>query len=134
MSTIKVSVMAPTRAMLEADPTGETWVEIKPPTWTEETIREGLRAKRTHYFDKDGQWRTQTELNLNTLWLWEIWLTYVNTNMEVEVGDVTIVFLPKTKMTQADFFDHLTKCGGDIINEWHQKVVEVVQDWRYPFL
>ena len=140
MSTIKVSEMAPVQVNLEADPTGETWVQIQPPKWEEEVIREGFRSKRVHFVDTDGQFRTQTDINLYDLWMWEIWLTYVNTNLEVEITDnkedtahELVSFLPKEDMTQLDFFRKLRQCGTMVVSEWHRLVMDVVEQWKFPF-
>ena len=138
MAKIKVSAMVPERRELRtADPTGETWVKIKPPGYEEEIERGRLTSKRSYHYTDSGYPVTNVDVNTRLLWAEEIWLTYVETNLEVEMGqgeDVeTITFEPRAKSARGEFMEALAKLPPAIVYEWHAMVVDVVPEWTSPF-
>jgi len=137
--TIKVSTPVPETRYLEiSDETGETYVIIKPPDYAAETARGRMLDKRTLVED-GGFYRTRVEVNLNELWALEIWLTYVETNLEVEYVDKdgeptrTIAFPPRKDISRTEFMTRLGALPPGIVYEWRLKVLEVVPDWAVPF-
>lgn len=139
MAKIQVSASVPEKRELESiDPTGETWVIVKPPTWQEEKRRGRMLSKRKDYFDENGLPATEIDVNTRELTEAELWLTYVDTNLEVDLMDgdevvETITFEPKEKTSVNDFLTKLNKLPGSIVYAWREAVVSVVPDWRYPF-
>ncbi|NIV30507.1 MAG: hypothetical protein GWN58_13715 [Anaerolineae bacterium] len=139
MATITASTpVAQTRYLSVSDPTGETFVVIKPPDYGAETERGELLSKRT--LVPDGTMlRTQVETNLNQLWALELWLTYVETNLVVEFEDdqgnttKTVRFEPRDQMSRAEFLNRLAQLPPGVVYEWHACVVDVVRDWSVPF-
>jgi len=131
--------MVPQQVPLSADPSGETWVVVKPPGWAEEKRRGGMLANRTDYFDESGMPATRVDVNIRELADVEIWLTYVETNLEVELLDEdgkveeTITFKPKAEEDPAGFVRKLSKLPSYIVYSWRAAVVDVVPDWRHPF-
>lgn len=138
MAKIQAS-MVPERRELSVDPSGETFVVVKPPSWVEERQRAEMLKERTDYFDERGMPKTDINVNTRELTELEIWLTYVETNLEVEFKDKdgkvekVITFEPKEDIEPREFFRKLAELPGSIVYSWREAVVDVVPDWRYPF-
>ena len=133
---ITVSAQVPTTKYLTAtDPSGETYVVIRPPDFAVESERDQILKKRS----MDAEGRVNVEVNLSALWAVEIWLTYVETNLHVqftdEQGEVVkeIKFEPRDKMTRDEFIRRLGELPPGIVYEWHMRLIEVVRDWAVPF-
>jgi hypothetical protein len=139
MATIQASTpVAQTRYLSISDPSGETYVVIRPPDYQAETERGQMLSKRT--LVPDGTMlRTQVDTNLNELWALELWLTYVETNLVVEFKDEkgevvkTIKFEPRDQMSRGEFLNRLGQLPPGIVYEWHSCVVDIVRDWAVPF-
>ena len=139
---IKVSKVLPERRYLQvSDPSGETYVLIRQPTSAGVKERGQMLANRTPMVI-DGYYHTQVNVNVEQLRLLEIWLTYEETNLKVEVldeeGEVaeTIEFQPRGQITRAEFMrrlERLMDVAYGIVVEWSQKVREVVPQWDSPF-
>lgn len=135
MATIKVSTLVPqTRELREADPTGKTWVKIKPPGFEQEMERARLTTSRSYRLGE-----VQVNHNSRLLMADEIWLTYAGTNLEVEIvldeeGNSEIVkFKPPGETNRGEFMDSLLKLPPKVVNEWHAMVMDVVPEWNVPF-
>jgi len=133
---IKVSTQVDkTKYLKTTDPSGETYVVIRPPDFGMESERDEILKQRS--MDRAG--RVNVEVNLSTLWAIEIWLTYVETNLHVqytdEQGEVVkeIKFEPKDQMTRDQFLRRLGELPPGMVYEWHMRLVEVVPDWAVPF-
>lgn len=136
---ITISTPVPETHFLSiSDPTGETYVIIKPPDYAAESERGKMLEKRT-LVPVSGFLRTQVEVNLNELWALEIWLTYVETNLVVEFTDKdgevekTIKFESREDIRRPEFMRRLGQLPPGLVYEWHTQVVEVVPDWAVPF-
>lgn len=138
MAKIKVSASVPEqRELTQCDSTGETWVLIRPPGWSEEKRRGRMLSNAEMYF-VDGMPATRVDVNQRELWELEIWLTYEDTNMVVEIenedGDIEeISFKPRGQITAVEFVENLSKLPPSIVQEWRSAVVDVVPAWFYPF-
>ena len=121
-----------------SDPTGETYVVIRPPDYAAERARSELLKHRS-FIPEGNNLRTQVEVNLNDLWALEIWLTYQETNLHVifrdEDGEITreIEFEPRGQITREEFMQRLGELPPGIVYEWRAAVVDVVRDWAVPF-
>lgn len=141
MAKITISTFTPQRRELRsADPTGETWVKIKPPGMEEEIQRSRMTSKRTYKYDDEGFMEVSIDSNTRLLWAEEIWLTYVDTNLDVVMEgagddgeDLEITFDPRKKTDYSTFMQHLLRLPRQIFYEWHHMVTDVVPEWRRPF-
>jgi hypothetical protein len=131
--------MVPEQRKLEViDPTGETWVIVRPPGWEEDKRRGELLRNRRYSYDERGFLVTEVDCNIRELWEAEIWLTYENTNLDVDIeqgGEVlkTITFDPRDETKFDEFMDKLGELPPFIIRAWRGAVVDIVRDWRNPF-
>lgn len=145
MSTITISTMVPqTKKLLQADPDGGVWVRIRPPDFYAESERAHVVERVTRSYDAVTKMPTATEeYNSVELAMLEIWLTYQETNLAVNLvrgfddeGNPTdtelIKFEPRDKESRADFLTKLGKLPPQIVNEWHAHVRVVVPAWS-PF-
>lgn len=141
MAKITVSAAVPQRRELRGiDESGETFVMIRPPGLQERLSRGRLVSKQFSYYNADGAMVTGIDCNPVDLAIQEIWLTYENASLIVEIeseeGTETISFEPRDKITYQDFMAKLNKVGSasfGIISEWHLMVLDVVPGWRNPF-
>jgi len=135
MPVIKISEFLPQeRKMNRVDPSGETWVKIKPPDMEAESLRQNLLTRKRFHFDDQGQIESvEVAVNNGELYAAEIWLTYEDTNGEYDIGGEVVKFEPRSKETRAAFLTKLVKLPPAIVWEWHSKVVDVVRDWQNPF-
>lgn len=141
MAKITISTFTPERRELRsADPSGETWVKIKPPGMEEEIQRGRLTSKRTYRYDDEGFMEVAIDTNTRLLWAEEMWLTYKDTNLHVVLEgagdddeDVEITFKPRSKTDYQEFMKALLQLPRQIFYEWHHLVTDVVPEWRRPF-
>lgn len=140
MAKKQISANVPERRELtEWDPTGETWVLVRPPGWAEDKQRGRMLTDREYTFDKNGFPVTKVDVNTRDLWEVEIWITYQNTNLEAELVDADgkvvdkISFKERDKIEYDEFMENLSKLPPETVAEWRAAVVDVVPDWRYPF-
>ena len=138
--TIKISTMVPQIIPLtRLDPTGETKVTVVPPGWNEERIRGGLLAKRKYSRDDIGRLVTEVDCNIRELWESEIWLTYGESNVVVEIDrgtdepETLSIVGDKDSVTFKEFMTTLEKMPPQVVYAWHEAVAQVVEDWRNPF-
>ena len=142
MPAIKVSKLLPEKHVLNlSDPTGGTHVIVQPPTPGAIHERAQELSKRTPTFI-EGYYHTQVDVNTERLRHLEIWLTYHDTNLEVQVTDEdgeiaeTITFKPREQTTRREFMASLNRLAAvayGILIEWQQKVRETVPQWDTPF-
>ena len=122
----------------------DTWALIAPASYSVETRRSAMIGKgRTVNVSRD-RISTGIEANLAALFSLEIWLTYVDTNLEVELpekigedGEVAtwnkITFGPRKEETQRSFMEKIEQLPLYIVYDWHNQVTNVVPEWRVPF-
>ena len=138
---VKISAVVPQKVYLEeTDLSGETYVEIRPPTYREHAEREGfLSANRRVSLANSGEVQIGNNANFAQLAALEVWLTYQSTNLTVQFVDDEgkvvdeVSFKPREKMTREEFFEALYKLPASIVEEWHRAVLQVVPDWSIPF-
>lgn len=143
MARITVSAATVQRRELKgADPTGETFVMIRPPGMTECQQRAGLLSRHFSYWNTQGNLVQGTDCNAVDLAKHEIWWTHDDTNLEVDIesdnGEIeTVTFKSKRDTSYSEFMESLNKLGTPsaihIFNEWHSMVLGVVPAWRNPF-
>jgi len=129
---IKISAMTPVKKELDrADPSGETYVMIKPITYRDDMMRGELLKER----EVSSEGRASKGLNMYLLRAEEMWLTYADGHitLEDEDGKQSQPFSPREEMTRAGFMEALSALPSNIALEWHQKMVEVNPDWAFPF-
>lgn len=139
---IKVSKPVPVKKFLDiSDPTGETYVIIRPPSPGAINERAMELSKRTPTVS-EGYYHTQVDVNTERLHRLEIWLTYEDTNLKIEVTDddgevvEVIEFKPRNLMTRREFeetLDRIAVVAYGVLVEWNQRVREVVPQWDSPF-
>ena len=138
---LEVSAMVPEmRRLLNNDPSGDTWVKIKPPGFEEEKQRGQLLKKRSYSYDDDGYLNTDVDCNVRQLWATELWLTFEEANIHVKFVDDEGETVKEVKMvgtkddyTYSEFMEKLNALPTNIIYEWRSAVVDVIPDWRNPF-
>jgi len=139
MAKITISALVPERRELRtADPTGETWVKIQPPGYAAETERGRLTSKRSFYYNDAGFSVTDIDVNTRLLWAEEIWLAYIDTNLDVDIEQedgtvVNITFEPRDEISRGEFMGKLAQLPSPIVYEWHAMLVDVVPEWSSPF-
>ena len=136
---IKVPAPVPVKKdLVETDPTKKTWVIFKPPNFAAETERSEMLSQRS-IIPTPGGLRTQVDVNLHALWAVDLWVTYVETNLEIEFTDEdgkvvdSAKFAPRAEMGRAEFMRQLNKLPPSVVYEWHATMLEVVPDWAIPF-
>lgn len=127
--SIKTSAIAPVKKeLIRVDPSGETYVMIKPITYRDDMMRGELLKERevSSAYGSKG-------LNIYILRAEELWLTYASAHivLEDEDGKQTEPF--SEEMTRTAFMEALSALQPAIVLEWHQMLVEVNPDWAFPF-
>jgi len=122
----------------------DTWVLIKPPSYSTAIARAAIAGKGRSINVSSERVSTSLEANLAYLFANEIWLTYQDTNLVVEIpkkwneeGEVSewdkITFEPREDETMRSFMDKIEKMPLSIVYDWHNQVCDVVPEWRIPF-
>lgn len=123
---IKISAMTPQKKILsEADPSGDTYVMIKPVSYRDDMAR--------GEFLKEREIATGKGINMYTLRAEELWLTYAGVHIVLESEDDKQAQPFSEGMTKASFMEALSALHTDVVLEWHSKMVEVNPDWAFPF-
>jgi len=141
MARAKISAAVPERKLLRSlDMDGGQWVVVKPPTWVEEMARgQLLTARSTSFDDTTGMPITSVDVNTRQLWLEEIWLTFNEGHIDVEIehaGEPPVVVTIQgthDDFSRQDFMQRLVQLPSNVITEWHARVTEVVPAWHFPF-
>ncbi len=140
MPRVTISAIGPERKELYTlDEEGSQWVAIRPPAWPEEMARGDLLKSRSVSLDELGFPVTRVEVNLRYLWPEEIWLTYDEADIDVEIekpdGTSVVVAInkPRDQYTRREFMNLLVQLPSNVITEWHAYVLQVVPAWQYPF-
>ena len=141
MTKITLSNLLPQQKVLySVDPEGAVFVSIKPPGMEDEVIRSSHTSKRSYENAASGALLTHVELNTRALWAEELWLTYNDANIEIQLDmgpdtdDILVnIDRPREKFTRTQFMQELGKLPSQVINEWHFNVLEVVPLWTSPF-
>ena len=140
MAKITISDMVPQEVkLLRLDKTGETKVWINPPSWRDDKMRGAMLSNRRHYIDEMNRWVVQVDCNVRELWEMEIWLSFSQAYIDVDIAQqdgniktVTIVG-SKSDFTYEKFMKLLSEMPPQIIYAWHEAVVNTVPEWRDPF-
>ena len=123
--------------LTQADPSGETWLLFRRPTWRDDELR-GELLKDTRLVMTDGGLTKQVQVNPYLLRSEEIWILYIDGNLVIEnsKGERTSLLKPKNEMTKEVFMQVLgdPRLGMDVAWEIHNRMIEeAAPDWRYPF-
>jgi hypothetical protein len=115
------------------DPDDKTWVKVKPHSWQDDLERgEFLRTRNYTSTNAVG-----TDVNNYALMQLEIWLTYEDSCIEVELpdGKTARLFKPRKDMSRSEFFEALAdpRLPPRFILAWHTFVIQMNGDWRLPF-
>lgn len=139
MPITAVSTTPVKKLLDESDESGQSWVLILPASQRHEEMRgEHLKDRTFAYDDRYGV-VSKVNVNLYSLHVEELWILYAGAHIELvetlEDGKQTTSqpFKPQNEMTYAVFVTALGKLPRAAINEWHDKLVEVNPDWRFPF-
>ncbi len=122
----------------------DTWVLIKPPSYRTAILRAAIAGQGRSITVTANKVTNNAEANVARLFASEIWLTYQDTNLEVEIpqkwdenGEVTewkkIVFEPREDETVRSFTDKVEDLPLHIVYDWHDQVCVIVPEWRIPF-
>jgi len=138
---IKAASVIPVKKVLDGvDPSGETWVQIKPATYRDEMVRGEMLKDRQYAIDDEYGVVTKVGVNLYQLHAEEIWICYHSAQIKIESTDektgkaiVQEPFKPKEKMGRGEFMAELARLPRAVVSEWHRRVTEVNSDWQYPF-
>jgi hypothetical protein len=129
---IKVSGMAPTKKHLDGvDPSGDSWVLIKPITYRDDMRRGELLKERETATTRAGS--VTKGINMYLLRAEELWLTYGGAHIVLEDKDGEETQPFSDEMTKTEFMAALESLEPPIVLEWHMKLVEVNPDWAFPF-
>lgn len=126
---IKVSEMTPVKKHLTGvDPSGDSWVLIKPITYRDDMQRGELLKER-----EMGAGGAGKGINMYLLRAEEIWITYANAHIVLEDEDGKEAQPFTEEMTKKEFMTVLEGLLPAVVFEWHGKLVEVNPDWAFPF-
>lgn len=138
---IQVSqLLSVTKPLVLSDPSGSTTVTIKQPTPRALGIREDELSNRTPR-TIDGYLHTEVRVNKITLRHLELWLTFEDCTVEIEVthsetGEIEETISFESDMTRAKFMQAVGKINAlipGVLIEWQLAVREVVPQWDSPF-
>jgi len=132
---IHISAMTPVKKILvQSDPSEDSWVMIRPITYRDDLQRGELLKEREVASDAYGGSMTKG-INMYRLRAEELWLTYADAHiiLEDEDGEQSEPFSPHDEMGKANFMQALASLSPAVVLEWHRRMVEVNQDWAYPF-
>lgn len=145
MPTVRISTLMPeTKKLLQIADDGSVWVQIQPPDFLAERERAQLKEQVTHSVDSfTGAPTFMQNFNSADLSMLEIWLSYKDSNIDVEItighdedGEPSsfehLKFGPREKESRAAFLEKLGKLPPVIVNEWHTRVLQVIPSWN-PF-
>jgi len=135
------TAVAQTKKLFSLDPEGGIWVRVRPPGFAEEMERADLTSTRSQTLSPDMRPVIETHINPLALMLTEIWLTFDESNIDVDVQsrrdpqeyEQVNLALPRSKITRQEFMERLAALPQQVINEWRERVMEVVPAWRSPF-
>jgi len=135
---IKAAETAPVKVVLtEADPSGETYLLFRRPTWRDDELR-GELLKDTQVVMTDNGIAKRVTVNPYLLRTEEIWILYFDGSLVVEdlQGKQESLLRPKAEMTRDAFMAALRdpRLATEVLWEIHNKLIEAVaSEWRYPF-
>ena len=139
---VKAGPTQPVKKLLDSsDPSGDTWVMIKPATYRDDILRgELLKDSRLVASGVQGV-GMQSFVNQYALRAEEIWLTFEGAHLvlegEDEKGKISAEepFKDKTRAnwSRGEFMDALDLLPPFVVIEWSRKVIEVNADWALPF-
>ena len=135
---IKASETTPVKVVLtQADPSGETYLMFRRPTWRDDELR-GELLKDTHMVMTDNGIAKRVQVNPYLLRSEEIWILYMDGNLVVEdtQGNRDSLLKPRKDMSKEQFMNVLRdpRLDTDVLWEIHNKMIaEVASDWRFPF-
>lgn len=126
--TIKAADTVPVKKELrECDPSGDTWVMIRPITFRDDLLRGDFLGG-----------------NKALLKAQELWITYPTKEeldgrppchivIEDKAGNESEPFGDKEEMGRQKFIEALEKLDPEIVFEWYKKMLELNPGWTYPF-
>ena len=138
MATIKISALVPQLRNLTSLGDG-AWVKIRPPTYEEELQRGQLISRRSYSYDDTGRQVIQVDVNPRLLWAEELWLTYQEANIDIEIeyedsATERVTFdKPRGSITRGTFMENLAKLPPNVIYEWRAMMLDIVPGWSSPF-
>jgi hypothetical protein len=131
------------KELLSSDPSGDTWVMVRPITWRDDLVRgEQLKNKQTRL---EAMAVTKaTVVNSYSLRAHELWITYPSKDelsgakpchivVEHPDGSTSEPFGDKEEMGMQGFMQALEQMPPNLVLEWHNKMIEVNPGWAYPF-
>jgi len=134
------AVLGPQRLYLEqADPTKSTWVDIRRRSFNDDIERGKWLRLRTLVDLPDGSMATKVDVNVPRVRLWELYTTYVDTNIEypgqdAEEQEIMIKpFKPKDQITEKEFGDLIGELDTDVVAEWIALHLSINPEWRSFF-
>lgn len=135
---IKAVDTAPVKIVLtKADPSGDTFLLFRRPTWRDDELR-GELLKESQLVMTDNGLTKRIMVNPYLLRTEEIWILYFDGNLVLEDldGKQTSMLRPKENMTKDAFMQVLrdSRLGVEVLWEIHNEMIEkVAPEWRYPF-
>ena len=133
---IKASSVTPVKKELKrSDPSGDTWVLVRPATTREDLLRGELLKTQEVSWDDEGRIATRVVVNQYQLQLEEMWLTFAGGHvvLENEDGELKELFKKGEETTRSEFFADVARVPPPARNEWVSLVREVNPAWLYPF-
>ena len=131
------------KKLTDLDPSGDTWVWVKPNTARMDLLRAQLL--QTQEWTSDGRF-IRVVVNPVELQHWQIWLAAGGPNGDIghiileekdEKGVVTETqLMPKKKDDYSGFTEFqqdLFKCPPALISHWTAAIYDVNRSWLYPF-
>jgi hypothetical protein len=140
---IKAAAVVPQqKKLMDLDPTGESWVWVKPTTARMDYLRANLL--QTQEWTSDGRF-IRVVVNPVELQHYQIWLSsggpdgsigsLILADVDEEGKERLTTLFPKKRddYTLGDFMDELYKCPPQLISHWTAAIYEVNRSWMYPF-
>jgi hypothetical protein len=128
------SLLAQKRVLTDVDPSGETWVYVRPATGREHLRRGDLL--RTSYSAAG----VVSDTNPVLLAQMEIYLTCGGE--DGTIGSIVVIYgekdqreffsKKKDEYTQRQFFAELSDLPISVFRDWHRQVITVNEEWTFP--
>lgn len=144
MAITAAPVVPQMQKLLDLDPTGETWIWVKPTTARMDLLRAQLL--QTQEWTSDGRF-IRVVVNPVELQHWQIYLSAGGEKGEIgclileepaKEGEkpVRTNLMAKKRDKYAnfkEFQDDLMKCPAALVAHWTAAIYEVNRSWLYPF-
>jgi hypothetical protein len=131
MALIVMKPLVERRYLKKADPSSETWVEIRQARQHEELMY-AERTALSRKFGDDGSTTLEGGMTIPEIRALECWLTFKNSNIQYQEGPKAKpkpLFTPEMAESFETFKAAFGKLGPEVVIEWQDECWWVNPDW-----